>query len=193
MGAGRVIALGRDNAKLADWMATYPAQYRSRISTYAMTSDAAADTAALLALTPNGQGADVFCDFSPPQIAFSPNGASHIKTVFGALAIKARVILMGGIPTDITIPYGDILRKDMTIVGGFMYDADVPRDVFRLVEAVSIENWGCIYLKTSSPAARFSRAFSTSARVEKDCMASRTSRRYTVGSSRLARPWSTQM
>lgn len=129
MGAGRVIALGRDNGKLANWLSTYPAHLQSRIQTYAMTSDAATDTAALLALTPGGRGADIFYDFSPTQIAFVPNGTNYIKTVFGALAIKARVVFMGGIPTDVSVPYGDILRKDLTIVGGFMYEQDVPREV----------------------------------------------------------------
>lgn len=139
LGARRVIALGRSEDKLATWLVTYPAHLQSRIRTYAMPSDPTSIVSDLLALTPNGAGADVFFDMSPVQMALSPEPITHLKTIFGALCIKARVVFMGGLPGEVSIPYGEMVKKDLSIVGGFMYDSDVPRELFRLVEAGVID------------------------------------------------------
>lgn len=105
MGAGRVIAMGRN----ADALSRLRTGREDRVETVQITGDVEADAARLLALGP----ADVFFDISPPQAA----GSSHIASAFRALRRGARVSLMGGIMDDVALPHAIIMHKDITIKG----------------------------------------------------------------------------
>jgi len=103
MGA-RVIAMGRDSAKLSSLKEKFG---NSQVETVTMTGDPETDTAALRAF---GQ-ADAFFDISPPAAA----GLTHIKSGILALRHSGPVSLMGGIRDDVGIPHVRIMLWDLRI------------------------------------------------------------------------------
>jgi len=130
MGARKVVAVGRKLETLQKIQAKYSS---NRVSTVALTGDIADDTKALRAATPRGAGADVFLDLAPP--AATKVATHHLKPGIGALKVKCRVVLMGGIAGDVPFPYDDIMRRNLTLVGELMYDRDVPAKIMKLLES----------------------------------------------------------
>lgn len=105
MGAGRVVAMGRN----ADALGRLRAGREDKVDTVQITGDVEADASKLLGFGP----ADVFFDISPPQAA----GSSHVASAFRALRRGARVSLMGGVVGDVALPHSIIVHKDITIKG----------------------------------------------------------------------------
>lgn len=46
---------------------------------------------------------------------------------------------MGSVPADVSVPYFDIVRKDLSLFGGFMYDLSASRAVMRMLETGLID------------------------------------------------------
>lgn len=105
MGAGRVIAMGRNT----DALHRLRSGREDRVETVRITGDVDKDAAELCKFGL----VDVYFDISPPQAA----GSTHMASAFRALKRGARVSLMGGITTDVALPHVIIMQKDITIKG----------------------------------------------------------------------------
>ncbi|KAF8314079.1 hypothetical protein DL93DRAFT_2201532 [Clavulina sp. PMI_390] len=167
LGAASVIGIGRDQRKLDQWKSRFSPSQASRISAVAVSGDVDADASFITASTPKGAGADLFFDLTPPQ--GGSDASSHITSCIWSLKTKARVVFMGGISrgVQVSMPYFDIVHKDLQMYGSFMYDLSVPRKVLRLVESgiLSLDNFET---KVFQGLERFREAMDFAA-TEKDC------------------------
>ncbi|KAH8805445.1 GroES-like protein [Xylogone sp. PMI_703] len=122
LGAGRVIAMGRNHVRLSEL-----AQLSPRVITLPMIGSLQEEVQALTNL---GGNVDVFFDIGPP-------GASQ-STYFqaGILALKhgGRACLMGGQMENVEIPYQKVMSHDLMIKGKLMYAAQDVREVLQMVE-----------------------------------------------------------
>ncbi|KAI1464970.1 alcohol dehydrogenase GroES domain-containing protein [Daldinia caldariorum] len=122
MGA-RVIAMGRNEEalmnlkKLAD---------PGRVETVKISGDVEQDVEALAKFGPS----DVYFDISPRPASKS----SHIRAGILSLRPGGRMSLMGGIPSDIEIPYWHVSYNGITIKGTFMNTPQQAKDLIKTVE-----------------------------------------------------------
>ncbi|KAJ3580111.1 hypothetical protein NPX13_g451 [Xylaria arbuscula] len=123
MGAGKVIAMGRNTAKLQQILEGTD----HRVKTVAITGDAEADTAALETHGP----IDAYFDISP-NLNSSP---SYMKSGIASVRPKGRISFMGGISSDVQIPYLAIVFKGLTLRGTFMYSRQQADELIKLVES----------------------------------------------------------
>lgn len=117
----RVVAFGRNRDVLARIRAAVP-----RAETVVLTGDADADAAALRAFGP----ADAYVDFTP----FQATNPTHIGAAIRALRRRGRVVLMGGVPSEISIPYWYIMVNSIDIKGRWMYSRGELRELIKMVE-----------------------------------------------------------
>lgn len=88
-----------------------------------------------------------FSDYSK-QIAKAADGADMVLDVLGgltnpeptmacihALRPGGTAVFMGGVKTEIPIPYSKIMLEELTIRGAFMYPRHVPGEIYRMVAA----------------------------------------------------------
>ncbi|KAF9077208.1 hypothetical protein BDP27DRAFT_1311996 [Rhodocollybia butyracea] len=122
MGAGRVIAMGRNESALKELSAS-----NARVYTVKITGDDQADTQAITKLGP----VDVFFDISPPMAAHS----THLKSAIASLRHGGRVSLMGGIKTDISFPYASFMHRNLSLKGTWMYTRYQMLSFVRLIES----------------------------------------------------------
>lgn len=120
MGAGRVIAMGRNVESLRALAASNP-----RVVTVPITSDVDSMVKELSKYGP----IDAFFDISPPEAKSS----QHIKACILALRHSGRVSLMGGIRDDIALPYTKIMHFNLSLRGKWMFERE---DVARLIKMV---------------------------------------------------------
>jgi NADPH:quinone reductase-like Zn-dependent oxidoreductase len=129
MGAD-VIAVSRNADGLTKIKTMFPS-----VSTVQATGDAEADTASITAAA-GSHPPDAFIDLSPPE----STGSSGVTACMLAVKPYGRIVLMGGRgDTNIPIPWGVALYRNLTIKGGFMYERDDVRDVIRLLETGRIK------------------------------------------------------
>ena len=123
MGAAAVVAPGRNRAALAD----LARRFGSRVKTVALSGDEATDVAAMKAAA---GPVDLVLDLMPPLPNAAPARAA-------ALAVRpnGRVVLMGGIAGDIALPYGWLMRHNVTVRGQWMYPRTAPARLAALVRA----------------------------------------------------------
>lgn len=122
MGAGKVVAMGRNKASLERVAGLSP-----RVTTVQMTGDMEGELKALQTHGP----VDVFFDISPTVA----QNSTHFKAGILALRHAGRVSLMGGLLEDLPIPHRVIMRKNITLKGKWMYErGDIP-GFMRLVES----------------------------------------------------------
>jgi alcohol dehydrogenase len=121
LGAGRVVAVGRNASALAELA-------RDRVVTVALTGDRAADTAAIRAAA--GGGGDVALD-----LVGGARDASATLAVLHALRRNGRMVLMGSAVVPVPIDYMALLANNWELLGQFMYPADTYRTLFGLVRA----------------------------------------------------------
>ncbi len=126
MGAGRVIAMGRNEEALAR-LKKY--DRLDRVKPVRITGDVQTDAEAIRAATPFGAGADVYLDFAPGQAAES----THFTSCLSSLKGGGRAVFMGGVFSDISINYGMVMIKMLTIAGHFMYTRQHVQDFVKLV------------------------------------------------------------
>ncbi|MFZ3598396.1 alcohol dehydrogenase catalytic domain-containing protein [Streptomyces sp. BH104] len=128
MGAGRVVAPGRDRAAL-DLLA---GRFGPRVRPVRMTGDAAADRAAMTAAAEGP--IDMVLDLLPPSAPGSVTRAA-------AMTVReyGRVVLMGGVGMlggdDLALPYPWLMRNSITVRGQWMYPRTANTGIIRLVAA----------------------------------------------------------
>ena len=124
MGAGRIVAAGRDR----DALATVAEAAGARVATVALGGDVTADAKAIREAA--GGGA---------QIAFDMVGnAADPRSTLAALASLrrgGRLVLMGSMTVDLPIPYTQVMLNNWEILGQFMYPASAYRQLVELVRA----------------------------------------------------------
>ena len=122
MGAGLVIAMGRNESVLGKVKAISP----SRVATILLTGDLNSELAELQKYAP----IDAFFEMSPHKAKDS----THINACILALRRCGRICIMGGRIDDVSLPYSKVMHADLTLKGKWMYERkDVP-EVIRLVE-----------------------------------------------------------
>lgn len=126
MGAN-VIAMGR-NVDLLEKLKTDLARCGRHIHTVPMVNDVEKDMAAIKKL---GLTIDVFFDISPPEASAS----THIKTGILSLRKGGRVSLMGGLRTDMPLPIGAFMHRNLTLKGKWMYEREDVQRIIKMVES----------------------------------------------------------
>lgn len=122
-----VIGLGRSESKLRDMKEKLN---HPRFSYVVMTGDDDADTAAILRATPNGKGADVVSDWSPGFVENPPFLFAAART----LKTRGRVVLSGGTPSNIQVPYTLTVHKDLTVKGKWMCSRQTLEYLIQIIE-----------------------------------------------------------
>jgi threonine dehydrogenase-like Zn-dependent dehydrogenase len=117
-GASRVVATGRNETAL-----TRLSEMDSRVTAVALTGERAQNAAAI------GE-ADVVIDALGPTPTAEPT-----LTGFDALRPGGTMVLLGGVRRDLPLPYGDIMRRRLTLRGSWLYPPDTALDVWRMVRS----------------------------------------------------------
>jgi len=124
MGAGRVIAAGR-NAGALDILASAGG---ARVRPVTLSGDVQADTAALRAASEGGA-----------QLAFDMVGQARdpnaTLAALGALRRGGRLVLMGSMTAPLPVSYMQLMANDLEIIGQFMYPPDAYRRLLDLLRA----------------------------------------------------------
>ncbi|AWN48228.1 alcohol dehydrogenase [Methylobacterium terrae] len=117
MGAGCVVAPGRNAVVLADLVR----RFGDRVRPVALTGDEAADRARMMAAAPGP--IDCVLDILPPSV-----DARVVRAAVMSVRPHGRVVLMGGVGMlgggDLALPYPWIMRNDVTVRGKWMYPPD---------------------------------------------------------------------
>jgi alcohol dehydrogenase len=119
MGAGCVVAPGRNRAALDD----LSRRFGKRVRTVALSGDVSADHAAMRAAAPGL--IDCVLDLMPPSVP-----AAAVRAAAMTVRPGGRVILMGGVGMEggeeFALPYPWIMRNDVTVRGKWMYPRWAP-------------------------------------------------------------------
>lgn len=132
MGAGRVIAPGRNLAALkllAD-------RFGPRVRTVELTGDADYDRAAMLETA--GGPVDIAIDLLPPQAP-----ATAVRAAAMTVRESGRVVLMGGVGmlggSDLELPYPWLMRNSITVRGQWMQPRTANIGMIRLIAAGALD------------------------------------------------------
>ena len=128
LGASRVVALGRDRARLS---AVREAAGR-RAETLVLQGDAVADAARVRELL--GGGADLAFD-----MVGGATDPSSTLTALRSLADGGRLVLMGSMSVPLPLPYLDVMLHGWEILGQFMYPRDAYRRLLDLVRSGQLD------------------------------------------------------
>jgi len=123
MGAGRVVAAGRNHAKLQ----TVAQLAGGAVATVALSGDRNADIEALRA------AADGAADMALDMISGTDAGST--LATLNALRREGRLVLMGGVSDDLSLPYLQLMLSGLEVIGNFMHPPDAYRMVMTLVRA----------------------------------------------------------
>lgn len=124
LGAGRVVAAGRDRAALRDLAdAAGP-----RLVPVPLSGDVAADAAALR--TEAGGPVDVALD-----LVGRADSADATLAALRSLRRGGRLVLMGSVKQPLLLLVGEMLANDWHVMGCFMYPPDAPARLAGLVAA----------------------------------------------------------
>ncbi|MCE9649098.1 MAG: zinc-binding alcohol dehydrogenase family protein [Parvibaculum sp.] len=132
MGAGCVIAPGRNEKILAD----LARRFGSRVRTVKLSGDEKADTERMQQAAPGP--IDCVLDLLPPSAGTQPVRAA-------AMTVReyGRVVLMGGVGMlggdDLALPYPWIMRNNITIRGQWMYPPEANTRMIGLIRAGLID------------------------------------------------------
>ena len=124
MGAGKVVAAGRDEAKLralADLAGPVVIPVR-------LKGDLDTDAAALHQAAAGG--ADIAFD-----MVAGAAGPTSTLAALHALRRFGRLVLMGGMAADLPLPYLKVMLDSLEIIGAFMHEPEAYRHVLGLVSA----------------------------------------------------------
>ncbi|GAA1459888.1 quinone oxidoreductase family protein [Williamsia maris] len=128
MGARRVVAVGRNRHVLDDLRT----RFGDRVRAVALTGDAEADRAAMLAAA--GGPVDMVLDLLPPSV-----DASVVRAAAMTVREYGRVVLMGGVGMlggdDLSLPYPWLMRNSVTVRGQWMYPRDANGRLIELARA----------------------------------------------------------
>ena len=128
MGAGCVVATGRNRAVLE----SLQARHGSRVRALAMTGDEAEDTRAMIAAAPGP--IDLVYDILPPMAA-----STQARAAIMAVRRYGRVVLMGGVNMQggpgLELSYSWIMRNCITLHGVWMYPPHAPAMLAKLIRS----------------------------------------------------------
>lgn len=133
LGAGKVIAMGRNTAVLERVKALEPDDKKSRVVTVPLTGVLEKDLKALTEAK-NGGEIDAVFDISPPMAKDS----AHIKAGVLSLRHGGRLCLMGGLINDVALPHHIVMHFDITIKGKFMYEPEDVTSFIKMVESGTV-------------------------------------------------------
>lgn len=138
MGAGCVVAAGRNRAVLDDLVRRFGERVRAAV----LRGDAEADHATMLAAAPGG--IDCVLDIMPPSVS-----ASAVRAAVTTVRAGGRVILMGGVGggggEELALPYPWLMRNDITVRGKWMYPRWAPARLVAMIRAglVDLGQFAC--------------------------------------------------
>ncbi|KAK4202355.1 hypothetical protein QBC40DRAFT_276608 [Triangularia verruculosa] len=124
MGAGQVIAMGRNGEVLKRIQGSYP---KGKVQIVPMTGDEEGETQKLMSWGP----VDAYIDISPA----AATGGTHVSSCFKALRNYGRASLMGTITEGLAVPYATVVWKSLTIKGQYMYDRIDAQQIVKMVES----------------------------------------------------------
>ena len=124
MGAGRVIATGRNRTVLE----SLSERFGSRVKIAVMRADEETDRQHILEVAEGP--IDCVLDLLPP--AASP---AQVRAAARTVRPRGRVCLMGGVREDINLPYAWLMRDCITVRGQWMYAREAIGRVVALVRA----------------------------------------------------------
>ena len=124
MGAGRVVAAGRNREKL-DNLVKLGGRTVVPVS---LTGDRKADATALRDAA--GGGADMAFD-----MVGGARDAESTLAALDALRREGRLVLMGSLMVDLPVPYLQLMLNSIEIIGNFMHRPDAFRNVLALARA----------------------------------------------------------
>jgi alcohol dehydrogenase len=124
MGAGRVVAAGRDVAKL-----TALARVAGKaVVPVPLSGNTETDASALRDAA--GGGAEMAFD-----MVGGATDPSSTLAALGALRRRGRLVLMGSMTVALPVPYLQLMANGLEIIGNFMYEADAYRHVLALIRS----------------------------------------------------------
>jgi alcohol dehydrogenase len=124
MGAGRIVAAGRDRDKL-DVVARAAGE---RVTPVALKGDMTSDIAALKAACTGG----AHCALDMIGNARDPNAT---LAVLHSLRRRGRMVAMGSMTCALPVPYMALMLNSWELIGNFMYPADAYRRLIDLLRA----------------------------------------------------------
>jgi alcohol dehydrogenase len=124
MGAGQVIAPGRDKAALDN----LSSRFGPRVTTVSLTGDEGEDQQRMRKAAPGP--IDKVLDILPPLPDAAPVRAA-------AMTVRPRgtVVLMGGLRTGLELPYAHLMRNCITVRGQYMYPRDAVPALIALIRS----------------------------------------------------------
>ncbi|MCX5384532.1 alcohol dehydrogenase catalytic domain-containing protein [Streptomyces sp. NBC_00083] len=126
MGAGRVVAPGRNKAVLG----LLADRFGPRLRPVPLTGDEAVDRAAMSAAA--GGAIDMVIDLLPPSAPASvARAAAMTVREFGRVVLMGGVGMLGG--DDLALPYPWIMRNSITVRGQWMYPRAANAGIIRLL------------------------------------------------------------
>ena len=132
MGAGLVVAPGRNEAMLA----SLRRRFGSRVRTVTLTGDEEADCARMKEAA--GRPIDVVLDLLPPSAGTKP-----VRAAAMTVRESGRVVLMGGVGMlggdDLALPYPWIMRNNITVRGQWMYPREASLHMIAMIRAGLID------------------------------------------------------
>jgi threonine dehydrogenase-like Zn-dependent dehydrogenase len=131
MGAGRVVAVGRRMSSLEKIQGGYPKGKVVGVATEGLDETSLKD--AMKKATPRGLGANLFLDFTPASAAEGQKWI-HISSAISALKANGRAVLMGGASDAVSLAYSELMTRNITVKGNFMFDGTAPAKLIRLIE-----------------------------------------------------------
>ena len=136
MGAGRVVAPGRNEAMLAE----LSRRFGARVVPVTLAGDEAADGQAIQRAA--GAPIDVVLDIMPPSVdARVVRTAAMTVREFGRVALMGGVGMLGG--DDLALPYPWLMRNGITVRGQWMYPASANVGMVRLIRSglIDLSHW----------------------------------------------------
>lgn len=128
LGAGRVLAAGRNEAALAELAQLDAACVR----TVRLSGDVDADAAAFAraATADGGTGLDAAIDC----VGLS-GGTAHLVAALRALKPRGRLVVAGGVGGAFELDYQTLLARELSVMGSFMGPREGPRELAALARA----------------------------------------------------------
>jgi alcohol dehydrogenase len=128
MGAGAVVAAGRNEQTLAD----LAHRFGPRVRPAAMTGDEAEDRRRIADAA--GAPIDMVLDFLPREAS-----ASQVLSAVSAVRRGGRAMLMGGVRSDLMLNYNWLMHHEVTLRGVWMYPRAVIPRMVRMIRAGLID------------------------------------------------------
>jgi alcohol dehydrogenase len=128
MGAGRVVATGRNRETLGELVRRFGPRVRPAPMTGVETEDRR------LIMAEAGGPIDLVLDLLPREASASQAHAAILAVRHGG-----RVVLMGGVRSDLALNYNWLMHNDITLRGQWMYGRDAPARMVRLIRAGLID------------------------------------------------------